>query len=379
MKKDLVRKTFILSDEQKAKLFNQYYHSDKPTTEIIKEFGLNGLHPTQIKYFFDDFETDIKCDYCGTLMKHEPPSRTNKVKDLYCPNCGHIDYIDHSYENCYCSGCKNKRNEYLKRYIALDRDRPKRSLDRLSMWNKLILGAINQYCKNTKGYIHGGGYNYWLYDNLSSEDDDEIFDELVQNHFLVLSSINTVDNFKFSRKLKDIEIDYSFGNNAFYDLWLNEKDIAILKNGEIFQSMQETIKAWRTINESEVYNFILQIVDNLSHKDGYCEEWEDKNTFSEIKWLTNILVKRFSLIQIMNIVRHLAEPYSFEYLMSNNYGKDTGREFLQDLSHFLMLGSNNIDIKYEIEDFHFALTTKYFYEIVLKNKKAYEIIADDVK
>ena len=77
----------------------------------------------------------------------------------------------------------------------------------------------------------------------------------------------------------------------------------------------------------------------------------------------------------MNIVRHLAEPYSFEYLISDNYGKDTGREFLQDLSHFLMLGSNNIDINYDIEKFHLALTTKYFYEIVLKNKKAYEIVA----
>ena len=132
---------------------------------------------------------------------------------------------------------------------------------------------------------------------------------------------------------------------------------------------------WRTINESEVYNFIVQIVDNLSCKDGYCEEWEDKYTFSEIKWLANVLVKRFSLLQIMNIVRHLAQPYSFEYLISDNYGKDTGREFLQDLSHFLMLGSNNIDINYDIEKFHLALTTKYFYEIVLKNKKAYEIVA----
>ncbi len=375
MKKDLILKTFILSDEQKTNLFNQYYHSDKPTTEIIKEFGLTGLHHTQIKYFFDDVETDIKCEYCGTLMKHEPPSRSNKVKDLYCPNCGHIDYIDHSYETCYCSGCKNKRNEYLKKYIALDRDRPKHTLSGLNIWNKLILGGINQYCKNNKGYIHGGGYNYRLYDNLSSEDDDRIFDKLVQNHFLVLSTINTVDNFKFLRKSKDFKIDYSFGNDAFYELWLSERDIDILKNGEIFLSSQEKFSMWRTINESEARNFLLQIVDSLSHKDGYCEEWEDKNTLSEIKWLANILVKRFSLIQIMNVVRYLAEPYSFEYLISDNFGKDIGKEFLQVLSHFLMLGTNDIDIKYGIENFHFALTTKYFYEIVLNNEKAYEIVA----
>ena len=311
MKKELARRTFILSDEQKTNLFNQYYHSDKPTTEIIKEFGLTGLHPTQIKYFFDDFETVIKCEYCGTFMKHEPPSRSNKVKDLYCPNCGHIDYIDHSYENCYCSGCKNKRNEFLKRYIELDRDRPKHTLNELNIWNKLILGAIIQYCKDDNGFIYGGGYNYRLYDNLSSEYDDEIFDELVKNHFLVLSSINTDDNFHFSRNSKDIEIDYGFGNNAFYELWLNEKDIAILRKGEIFLSSQDKFSMWRTINESEVSNFLTQLVDSLSYKDGYCEEWEDKNTFSEIKWLTNILVKRFSLLQIMNIVRHLAEPYSF--------------------------------------------------------------------
>lgn len=375
MKKELARKTFILSDEQKANLFNQYYNSEKPTTELIEKFGLNGLRPTQIPYLFDDFETDIQCEYCGTLMKHEPPSRSNKVKDLYCPNCGHIDYIDHSYESCHCSGCKNKRIALIKKHIALDRERPKHSLNGLNSWNKLIFGAIIQYCKNNNGYIYGGGYNYRLYDNLSSEDDDEIFDELLKNHFLVLSSANTVDNFHFSSKSKDIKIDYGFGNNAFYDLWLNDKDIELLKNGKIFQSAQEIITMWRTINESEVYNFIVQIVDNLSCKDGYCEEWEDKYTFSEIKWLANVLVKRFSLLQIMNIVRHLAQPYSFEYLISDNYGKDTGREFLQDLSHFLMLGSNNIDINYDIEKFHLALTTKYFYEIVLKNKKAYEIVA----
>lgn len=60
--------------------------------------------------------------------------------------------------------------------------------------------------------------------------------------------------------------------------------------------------------------------------------------------------------------------------MSYNFGKLAGRKFLQDLSHFLMLGSNNIDITYEIDEFHLALTTKYFYETVLKNKKAYEMI-----
>ena len=47
MNKELARKTFILTGEQKAALFNQYYYSDKPTAEIIKEFGLNGfdMHP----------------------------------------------------------------------------------------------------------------------------------------------------------------------------------------------------------------------------------------------------------------------------------------------------------------------------------------------
>lgn len=379
MKKELARKTLILSDEQKADLFNQYYNSEKPTTELIKEFGLDGLRPAQITYLFDDFETTIECEYCGALMKHEPPTRTKKVKDLYCPNCGHIDYIDHSYENCYCLGCKNKRSEYLKKYIALDRDRPKHTLNELSIWNKLILGALIQYCKEDNGYIYGGGYNYRLYDNLSLEEDDEIFDKLVKNHFLVLSSINTVDNFRFSSESKDIEIDYDLGNHAFYELWLNEKDLEILNTGRIFQSTQETVSAWRKINESEVHNFILKIVDNLSCKDGFFEEWVDDNTLSEIVWITGVLVKRFSLLQIMNLVRYLAEPYSFEYLISNNYGKDTCGEFLQALSHFLMLGSNNIEIKYEIEDFHFALTTKYFYEIVLKNKKAYEMVADDIK
>lgn len=374
MKKELARKTFILSDEQKADLFNQYYNSERPTTELIEEFGLNGLRPTQIPYLFDDLETDTKCEYCGTLMKHEPLSRSNKVKDLYCPNCGHIDYIDHSYENCYCSNCKNRRVALIKRHIALDRERPKHSLNELNSWNKLILGAIIKYCKDNNGYIYGGGYNYRLYDNLSSENDDEVFDELLKNHFLVLSSTNTVDNFHFSSKSKDIKIDYAFDNNAFYDLWLNEKDIDLLENGKIFQSEQEVISMWRTINESEVYKFIVQIIDNLSCKDGYYQEWEDKDTFSEIKWVTSVLVKRFSLLQIMNIVRHLAEPYSFKYLMSYNFGKVAGRKFLQDLSHSLILGSNNIDIKYEIEEFHLALTTKYFIEIVLKNKKAYEMI-----
>lgn len=355
MNKELARKTFILTGEQKAALFNQYYYSDKPTTEIIKEFGLNGLRPAQITYLFDDVVTDVKCEYCGTLMQHEPPTRSSTEKDLYCPSCGHIVY-QNNYEHCNCKGCKEKRNNLIKTYIFKNRDYPKKSLGNLNAWLILILSTLLAYGTDNDGFViykNDFRSNFNLFPN--EDETTETLEYLINNHFLVLAEYNPDYNFEF--KDNNEEINLSHYNPIYYELWLEDDVKDLLQIAWNYDETQKEL--WHKINKDEALNYLLTIF-----KKYYIRNYN----IDELDQIMDKYVDSFSLLQIFNAIKYVTKQPAQDIALGELSRKSAGYAITKHLKNYYnWLIKNNTEIKeYEINTYNFSLITKFFYFNILK-------------
>ncbi len=87
MTKEEIKSKFVLTDEQRKALQNEYYNTSKKTNIIIEEFNLKGLRPAELTYLFDDIITDIPCKHCGEILRQHPPTRTTVNKVKFCSNC----------------------------------------------------------------------------------------------------------------------------------------------------------------------------------------------------------------------------------------------------------------------------------------------------
>ena len=54
MNREELRKTNTLTAERLEELKKRYYETDEKTTDLIKEFGLIGVRPSQVYLLFDD-------------------------------------------------------------------------------------------------------------------------------------------------------------------------------------------------------------------------------------------------------------------------------------------------------------------------------------
>ncbi len=361
MNKELARKTFILTDEQKADLFNQYYNSDKPTTELIKEFGLSGLRSSQITYLFDDVITDVKCEYCGTLMQHEPPTRSSTEKDLYCPLCGHRFYRN-SYDNFNCSGCIDKRNKMIENYITEQRTVQRKSIDELSVWGKLLLGALIHYGADGGNVISLSGYHCNLQLLANNDETDELINYFKDNSYLVLSKANSINNFSFRNNGTEFELSSHWGEKVFYDIWLSENDLEILKNGNFNLSNEEISELWLKINKDEALNFLLSIFEKY-----YITNYN----IEEIDQIFDNYVRKFSLLQILNVIIYVTKQPAQDIALSDNRKQariQAARDIVKHLKNYYnWVLKNNYEVReIELNTFNFSMATKFFYYKILK-------------
>ena len=358
MNKELARKTFILTDDQKKDLFNQYYHSEKPTTELIKEFDLDGLRPAQITYLFDDVVTDVKCEYCGTLMQHEPPTRSSTEKDLYCPACGHKFYCD-SYNNCYCSGCKDKRKKLIDNYISTKRVAQKKSIDELSARDKLLLGALIHYGANDNNTISWSGDPRSLHLHADNDETEKTINYFIENGYLVLSKENSVDNFSFRNNSIEFEENSRWGKKVFYDIWLNKNDLYCLSNWEFHISNDEISELWLRVNKYETISYLLTIFEKY-HIRYY--------NFDELNQIFDNYIRKFSLLQILGIIKYVTQKPAQDIVLGDLTRKQAGYKITKHLKNYYnWVLKNNYEVReIELNTFDFSMITKFFYYKILK-------------
>ncbi len=173
MTKEEIKSKFILTDEQRKALQNEYYNTSKKTNIIIEEFNLKGLRPAELTYLFDDIITEIPCEHCGEILRQHPPTRTTVNKVKFCPNCGHKIYSS-NYETCHCERCEKQYIKLIEDTICKHRNYPKMQYEELFLDEIITLGAIYRYGTDSNKCLYWNGNGEDLHLQMEVEEREEL-------------------------------------------------------------------------------------------------------------------------------------------------------------------------------------------------------------
>lgn len=192
---------------------------------------------------------------------------------------------------------------------------------------------------------------------VSNKETENFLKFLTNNHYLVLSNINTINNFVFDN---DNKID--LGKKFFYDIWLQDNEKQLLVDGNLNFSKDEIIEIWLNINKYEAMHFLFYIFD----------KWKiEKYNTNILKHVFDKYAKEFSLLQILNIVKYVTDKHASAILSHDLTKSQAGYAITKHLDNYFYWAINKgVEVReMKLGTFKPALVTQYFYNQVLHNMK----------
>lgn len=365
MNREEIRKINALTNEQLDELQKRYYAGES-TKLLIQEFNLKGLRPGQITYLFDNIKTEVKCEYCDIFMEQLPPTRSTPNKEIVCPICGH-KIFDNKYNSCGCKNCIKKREDEKHRikekrvasvikWIQSEHESEKISIDNISEWDKILLGAIVNFAldeelTNVEPFCEN--------ERLLMPDEDSSFKmirELYEKRLIILSEKNYLKPFTFDSNNDAISFNL---DEVFYNLWIKE-DAACdtLLNAAFDLSKETKLIYWRKINKIEAINYLILIFKKI--------KIYDFNPGKKTSEVFDKLVEKFSLSQILRMINYITDKTSKDILSKEKTVQHAANATISRLESYatrvLYEGYTLYKVKYED---NLSMVTTYFYNRIL--------------
>lgn len=365
MNKEKARKTYILSDKQRCELFKRYYNGEN-TKELIAEFNLQGLQPSQIIYLFDNIVTDVICEYCGIPMEKEPGTRTSSEKDIICPTCGHTLY-NANWRTCYCENCKEKAKtikkateDLLKKAICacLDAEHEKEFYDtnKLTQWEKLILGSlINFTMDEDLQYIQPlENFNRSLLPNTNKS--LEMIKALYDEGILILGNKYYTNAFTLNEKN---EVASFTVNRVFYEIWVDDDSLCRrLLNPDPFLTPKQIMLFWKDFNKAESIKYLLDEFNKIGIK-NFSPGKKTEEVFGA-------MVEHLSLSQIFRIIRYITDKTAKDILSKEiSYLHAANATITRLESYYKRALHENYSLYIVRYEDNLSMVTTYFYNKIL--------------
>ena len=356
MKREELKKKYPLSKEQHEELKRRYYAGDR-IADLIKDFGLVGIMPSQLYLLFDDVTTRQKCPHCGSYLKHSPFSRQVTIHDreLVCINCNH-KYSKYHYELCECDGCVKQRNYELWKFFQTEHSIDFGAIEELDVAERLYLGALHLYGRNENdGYILSYKEqkpHLCFWDKIETE---LIFNSLYNKRCLVVSPNSNVNNFIFDRDNK-LDLDALFYDPP-YELWLNKNDILKLERGDVLSDLEKN-EYWRKVNRRELKSYLIRFFER-----NYIQNYNSR----KLDRITDAYSAEFSLAEIFSAIKYITGKFKDK--------KEVGGNVFRYLENYYQWAKSNREQinKYAQKVFLEETTfiTRYFYEAVLGDEELF--------
>lgn len=357
------RKNNPLSKEQYNELKRRYYDTCDTTADLIKEFNLVGIKPSQLYLLFDDVTTKEKCPYCGSFMKHLPLSRQSKVVDrnLECTNCNH-KYHKYPYELCECDNCVNKRKYEIWKFFQTEHSIDFGTLSELTAFERIYLGTLHLYGRDEKeGYILPYSQQKEKLTFWDEDEEENLFNSLYEKRCFVISPKSDVESFGFDRDNK-IDLDNGFVAPP-YELWLDENDISKLNQGNVLLGLDK-IECWMEINREEAKYYLMRIFEG-----NYIRNYSIK----KVNKIINAYSIEFSLAEILSVIKYVTSSHLYDLHLKKISKQEVVEKIFYHLESYYKRAKlnreqfNKYGRKSIFEDVSYM--TKYFYECVLGDKK----------
>lgn len=366
MNREELRRINKLTSDRLNELKERYYNTDEKTADLIKEFGLIGVQPSQLYLLFDDVITEVKCPYCNSFMTCEPFSRsTSWGRDLKCPTCEHKAYKD-EYELCYCDKCNQQREHELRKFFQTEHSVDYGSLAELNFIERLFLGTLNFYGRREIGgdilSMEKQKDNFTFWDKDEAE---EKFYGLYNKKCLVVSSRSTLNDFRFNNSNKfDIYDDFI---NPPYELWLHPEDIEKLNLGDLC-GREGIVSQWKEINRKEAKFYLIKILKSC-HLRHYTNE--------QINDIIDDYIKEFSLSETLSAIKYVTTSHIHDLRMNKTDKSEIIKQVFFHLKTYYkwaILNRGKIRDyakKFPIENI--TCLSQYFYMKVLKDEASFKV------
>lgn len=366
MNREELRKTNTLTAERLEELKKRYYETDEKTTDLIKEFGLIGVRPSQVYLLFDDIITDVKCPYCNSFMKCEPFSHsTTWGRDLECPTCEHKVY-KYEYDLCHCVKCEKQREYELWKFFQTEHSVDYGVLGELNIFERLFLGALSVYGRREElGYIlpiqkQKDSFTFW-----EDEEEEEKFYTLYKKRCVVVSPQSSLNDFRFNNS-NTFDICDDFVKPP-YELWFNSEDIEKLDNGDIFEK-DEIMSLWKEINRREAKYYLIKIFESY-----YLRYYNDQ----QINAIIQDYIEEFSLAETLAAIKYVTMSHSHDLRIRKVEKREVVNQIFYHLKKYYQWArTNRRKIRDYARNFPFEDITyisQYFYAKVLKGKEFFNI------
>lgn len=365
MNREEIREKYNLTKKQLEELQKRYYAGES-TKLLIQEFDLKGLRPNQITYLFNNIKTDIKCEYCDAFMEQLPPTRSTPDKGIICPLCGHMIFSN-SYSSCWCENCNKKREEEETRikekqaasiikWIYSEQEKEKISLDNISDWDKILLGAMVNFAFDEElTHVEPLCNN----EKLLMPDENNSFKmirELYEKGLVILSKKNYEDSFFFD---SDNNATSFYWDRVFYNLWIKEETACDeLLNATFNLSKESKLNYWREINKLEAISYLISIFEKI--------KIYDFNPGKKTNEVFDKLVERFSLSQIFRMINYLTDKTSKDILSKEKTVRHAANSTISRLESYANRVLYERYTLYKVKyDDDLSMVTTYFYNRVL--------------
>lgn len=359
-----------LSPDKLKQLKKRYCKTDDKVKDLIDEFGLVGVRPSQLYLLFDDEITDEQCPYCNSLMRRKPIARsTISGCDLRCPICEHKKH-KFKFELCNCFGCIEKRKYEVWKFFQTEYSIEYGCLNEIDILSRIFLGALILYGEKQNGDIFSIEEQRKKITFWDTDIENERFYWLYNERTLIVSKKNVVENFPFNHN-NTFNLDDDNGK-LLYQLWVDEEDANRLYNGDVL-GQQNIAIVWKEINLLEAQSYLIeQLVSyNLFY---YIDE--------KINKILQNYVEKFSLLEILSVIKYTVELHISDFRMYRRDKKEIAREILYHLENYYEWAKLNRKKirKYlkHIEYNEITYMSKYFYEIVLKDKELFKVLPNDL-
>lgn len=258
----------------------------------------------------------------------------------------------------------DEKNIAVKNFILKQREKSKFSFKDLSVWERLVLGALLCYGTDETKCVPYTGVGFHFNLSSSYEETESIMQYLIEKGYLVLSEINTKDNFSVDIDNNEVKINTEYGRLRYYDIWIDKRAKFKLKTGYLACGNKEIEQLAKDIKVNVSVNYVFTLLAQY-----------DINV-SSIEKLVSIVTafsEKYSLMESLGAIRQVANERISDLNELNRVEPETaGDKFAQYLTeYYTWLNSTAVrPLSAPYKDYNFSFIFKYFYLKVLEEDEA---------
>lgn len=258
----------------------------------------------------------------------------------------------------------DEKDTAVKNFILKQREKSKFSFKDLSVWERLVLGALLCYGTDETKCVPYSGVGFHFNLSSSYEETESIMQYLIEKGYIVLSEINTKDNFLVDVENNEVIIDTEYGRLRYYDIWIDKRTKFKLKTGYLACGNKEIEQLAKDIKVNVSVNYALTLLAQY-----------DINV-SSIEELVSIITsfsEKFSLMETLGAIRQVANERISDLNELNRVEPETaGDKFTQYLTeYYAWLNSTAVrPLSAPYKDYNFSFIFRYFYFKVLEEDEA---------